>query len=53
MRILDLAVLWKLQMQQAARSDIDGPAPTYAAMIAHNAEQLLQSLRAAEEKGAC
>ena len=36
-----------------ALSDIDGPAPTYAAMIAHNAEQLLQSLRAAEEKGAC
>ncbi|MBB25506.1 MAG: metal ABC transporter substrate-binding protein [Geminicoccus sp.] len=36
-----------------ALSDVDGPAPTYAAMIAHNAEQLLQSLRAAEEKGAC
>ena len=36
-----------------ALSDLDGPAPTYAAMIAHNAEQLLQSLRAAEENGAC
>ncbi|HCI00539.1 MAG TPA: metal ABC transporter substrate-binding protein, partial [Alphaproteobacteria bacterium] len=36
-----------------ALSDLDGPAPTYAAMIAHNAEQLLQSLRAAEESGAC
>ena len=36
-----------------ALSDLDGPAPTYAAMISHNAEQLLQSLRAAEENGAC
>ena len=35
-----------------ALSDLDGPAPTSAGMSAHNAEQLLQSLRAAEEKGA-
>ena len=40
-------------LYSGALSEADGPAPTYRAMIAHNADQLLTSLRAAEESGLC